>query len=77
MMHLFDEAITEPVNRNNVLWIRRILFDLLTQPGDVVVDRARNRGAAVTPNFVEQLIACDNLTSMADEVAQDLKFASR
>ena len=52
-MGLLDEAITDPVNGNNVPGIRRIWFNLLTQPGDVVIDRARNRSATITPNFVE------------------------
>ena len=38
---LFDEAIAEPVNSDDVLRIGWIRFDLLTQPGDMVVNRAR------------------------------------
>ena len=74
-MGLLDEAIPDPVNGNNVPGIRRVLFDFLTQPGDVVIDRARNRSATITPNFVEQLIACDDFTSTPDQIAQDLKLA--
>ena len=54
-------------------WIR---FDFLTQLGDMVVNRARNRRAVIPPNFVEQLIPGDDFTSMPDQVAQDLEFAS-
>ena len=74
--YLFDEAIAESVNGNDVLRLGWIRFDFLTQPGDMVVNRARNRVATIPPNFVEQLIACDDFTSTPDQVAQDLEFAS-
>ena len=63
------------MNGDDVLRLGRILFDLLPQPGDMVINRARDRGAVVSPNFVEQLIACDDFTSTPDQVAQDLKLA--
>ena len=64
------------MNRNNVLRFGWVRFDLLSQPGDMVVDGARDRSAFISPNFIKQLIARDNLTSMPDQVTQDLKLAS-
>src|ERR1700755_2241351 len=55
-------------------WIR---FDFLPQPRDMIINRARNRAAFIAPNFIKQLIACDDLTAMPDQVTQDLKFARR
>ena len=73
---LFDEAIAKAVNGNDVPRLGWVRFDLLTQPGDTIVNRARDRAADIAPNFVEQLIARDDFTSTRDQVAQDLKFAS-
>ena len=73
---LFDEAIAQSVNSNYVLRLGWIRFDFLTQLGDMVVNRARNRCAVIPLNFVEQLIPGDDFTSMPDQVAQDLEFAS-
>src|SRR5215208_3374075 len=75
-VRLFDEAVADPMNRNDVLRLRRVRFDFLTQPRDMIVDRAGNRTALISPNFVQQLIACDDLTATPNQVAQDLKFAS-
>ena len=72
---LFDEAIAEPMNSNNVLRRGRVLFDFLPQSGDMVINRARDRRAVVAPNFVEQLISRYDFTSMPYQVVQDLKFA--
>ena len=72
---LFDEAIAESVHGNNVLRLGRVGLDFLPQPGDVVVDRARHRGAVVPPDFVEQLIARNDFTPTPDQVAHDLEFA--
>ena len=63
------------MNSNYVPRFGWIGFDLLTQPRDVVVDRARDGIAVVTPNLVEQLISCDDLAPTPDQVTQDLKFA--
>ena len=64
------------MDRDDVPGLRRIFLNLLTQPRDVIVDRARNRTAIVSPNFVEQLIACDDFASTPDQVVQDFKLAS-
>lgn len=72
---LLDEAIAEAVNGDDVLRFRRIRFDFLSQPGDMVIDRTRNRAAFIAPNLIQQLIACDDLTLMTNQITQDLKFA--
>src|SRR6185503_5535208 len=74
---LFDEAIADSMNSNDVLRCGRVFFDFLSQPGDMIINRARNRCAVIPPNFIQQLIARDDLTSMPDQVTQDLKFARR
>lgn len=76
MKNLLDEAIAESMDRDNVLWCGWVGFDLLPQPRDVVINCARNRSAVITPNFVKQLIAGHDFTSMPDQVMQDLKLAS-
>ena len=73
---LFDEAIAESVKGDDVPRLGRVGFDFLPQPGDVVVNGARNRSAVIPPNVVEQLIARDDLTATPDQVAQDLRFAN-
>src|SRR6266404_2837539 len=65
---LFDEAIAESMDSNNVLRLGWGRFDFLTKLGDVVINRARNRAALIPPNLVEQLIACDDFSSAADQV---------
>ncbi len=72
---LFDEPVAEAVNGNDVPGLRRVLFDFLPQPRDVVVYRARNRRAVIPPNFVEQLVACDDFAPAPDEVVKNLKLA--
>ena len=52
-----DELITEPVHRNQMLRIRRIVLDLFTQFGDVGIDSAGERDRVITPDRVEQLLA--------------------
>src|SRR5215212_4224390 len=73
---LFDEAVADPMNRNDVLRLRWVRFDFLTQPGDMIINRAGNGTALISPNFVQQLIACDDFTATPNQVAQDLKLAS-
>lgn len=73
---LLDEAVTDSMDSDDVLRFRRVVLDFLTQPGDMIINRARDRSALVSPNFVEQLIAGDYFTAMPDQVVQDLKFAS-
>jgi hypothetical protein len=63
---LFNEAIADSVNGYNVPRLGWVRFDFLTKLGDMVVNRARHRGAVITPNLVEQLIACDDFTSTPD-----------
>ena len=73
---LLDEAIAQTVNGYDVSRFGGVLFDLLTELRNVVIDRARDRGAVVSPNFVEQLIAGHRFTSMPNQVPQDFKLAS-
>ena len=73
---LFDEAIAEAVERDDVTRLGRVGLDFLSQSRDVVVDGACYGCAVVAPNFVEQLIACDDFTAMADQVTENLKLAS-
>ena len=74
--HLSHKFIAEAVNGLDKPGIFRIRFELLPQPRDMNVDRARRRHRVVAPNFVEQLIAGDDFTATPDQVPQDLEFAS-
>src|SRR6185369_17016453 len=47
-----DEFITEAVNRKDVLRMARVGFELLSEPGDVNVDRARRRHGVIAPHFI-------------------------
>ena len=52
-------------------------LDLLPQPRHVRVDRARERGAVVAPDVIEQRLAADDFVRVVDEVAQDAELARR
>jgi len=53
-------------------WIR---FYFLAQPGDMIINRARNRIAVISPNLVEEFIASYDFTSTPNQIAQDFEFA--
>lgn len=46
------EFVANAMDRDDVLGLCRVLFDLLTQAGDVVVYRARERKIVITPDLV-------------------------
>src|SRR5262245_12038705 len=72
-----DEFVTDAMNRDDVARVTWSLFDLLTQLGDVHVDRSGEREAAVAPDRIEQLVARDYFASMFDEIFQDVEFSRR
>jgi hypothetical protein len=52
-----------------------VLFDLLAQSGDVIVNRSSEGEVIITPDFIQQLIARDCFATPRDEVSQNLEFA--
>ena len=58
-------------------WVGGILFDFLTQPGDVIVDGACDREVVIPPNFIEQLLTGDGLAPVFNEISEDLELARR
>jgi hypothetical protein len=63
------------VDRDEIVGRFEVAFDLLSQLGDVHVDRAAQRQAFVPPDAVQQLIARHDLTSVVNEEFDDLEFA--
>jgi len=62
---------------DDVLRLGGILFDLLAQPGNMIVNGARNRETIVSPHVIKQLVARDRLTAALNEVIQYFEFALR
>src|SRR5688500_9945351 len=75
LTRLAYELVAEAVHGENVLRMARVGLDLLAQPGDVDVDRARRGHGVVTPDFVQQLVAGERGAAVLEEIAQELELA--
>jgi len=56
-MHLAREPVSDPMERQNKLWMPLIRFELLSQPCHVNIYRAGSNCRIVTPHFIQQFIA--------------------
>lgn len=54
----------------NVTGVARIVFNLLSQPDDVHVDRTGEGNGLVSPDLVQQGFAGDDLTFVFDKVSK-------
>src|SRR5262245_10019284 len=68
------ESIAKPAHAHQIRGRGWILFDLPPQADDVVVDDPVGEKRAGAPRFVEQLIAAEHATPVADEGRQQLEF---
>jgi hypothetical protein len=69
--------VADAMHGNNQLRLGRILFDLLAQPGDVIINRSSKGEILIAPDRIQQLIASNRFAAMFDEVFQDLEFTRR
>src|SRR6188768_1470894 len=63
------------MRRDDELRMPRVGFDLLPQPGDVHVDRARGGHRVIAPDFVEELVARERGAAVFDEVLEQQELA--
>src|SRR5439155_4536985 len=70
------EAIPHAADADEMLWLRRVFFDLFAQVRDVRVHDAIAAGG-IGPDFIEQLIAAQGAATAADECAQQLELDRR
>jgi hypothetical protein len=54
---LVCELVTQAVNCQKELWMMRIIFQLLPQPGNVNIYSACRWHGVIAPDFVEQLVS--------------------
>src|SRR5262249_21759815 len=72
---LSRELVAETVDGDDEFRGFGVGFDLLPQPGDVDVDRPRQRRLVVAPDVREQRIARQCGAAMHDEMSQQLELA--
>src|SRR5689334_10861729 len=65
-----DEAIAESTDRQQMTWLRRDLFNVLSEAYNEIVDRASIRVLPKTPHFFEQRFACHDVSLVPDQVMQ-------
>src|ERR1051326_2393891 len=68
------EAVTPSAYANQEPWLARFGLDLLSQVGDMSIHSAVGDECLPAPHFIQQLIAFERLTPMADKSSQKLKF---
>src|SRR5215472_14044168 len=74
---LTDKLVTCAVHGQNEAWLFRLGFDLLPQVNDVRVDGASGWKSVIPPDFLEQTIAAQGFTLVADQIFQQLEFLGR
>src|SRR5581483_3386916 len=72
-----EELVAEAVDGDDELRRPGMTLDLLPQPRDVDVHRARQRHLVVPPHVGQQLLARQRLAAPIDEVPQQLELARR
>src|SRR5215510_9458628 len=65
------------MDRDDVLRMRGIRLQLVTERSDVDVDGARDRCRIVAPDLVEEHLAGEYRAAMLDEIAQQLELERR
>ena len=69
-----DEFVADAVDREDMLWICRVGFDLLAQLQNEVVHRARAEGLIIAPHVGKEFFTSDSLVAVVPEVLQDINF---
>src|SRR5215472_684710 len=77
LAELWQKFVAGTVNCYEVLGLRRFSFEFLTQPQNMVVDRAGARIVFVTPHFIEQFVARNHSSWILNKVFQSLKLHCR
>src|SRR5262252_33468 len=77
LAELWQKFVAGPVNCYEVLGLRRFSFEFLTQPQNMVVDRAGARIVFVAPHFIEQFVARNHSSRILNQVFQSLKLHCR
>ena len=70
-----DELVAHSVNRADEKGAVRIVFDLLAQPGDAVIDSAIAGALSFRPGRADQFLARNNDTWTRDEELQHLELS--
>ena len=65
------------MDRDDVARVGWIVFDLVAKLGDVHINRSRQGESVVTPDAVEQLVACDDFAPAFKKIFQDFEFSRR
>src|SRR5262249_50621677 len=68
------ELITCTVNGPEVYRVSRILFQLLAQLEDMVIDRPGRGVMLISPDRIEQLLAGDHALRILQQILQDLEL---
>ena len=71
------ELVADAADRQQVARPRRLLLDVLPQPRDEVIDRARVGVFAQVPHVLEHVLARDGLAFVLHEVAQQVGLHQR
>lgn len=75
MAGLSKELVANAMYGDDMMRFRRVILNLLTQTGNVVVYRTRERKVVVAPYLVKQLVARDSLATMLNKVLEHSEFA--
>jgi len=65
------QPVADSVDREQVAALAGIGLNLLAEPDDHLVERAGGAEVFDSPDFVEELIAADDIAGMAEEERQD------
>ena len=76
-LFLCKESITLTVDCQDVLRIGRIVFEFLPQPRNVHVNGSSHRRFGVSPDFLQEFIASDNLAIRFDQMLKEPALALR
>src|SRR5512140_345723 len=67
ILHCSFKSVAHTSHRHDTFRISRILFDLLAQPANVHIHRARIAGIVVTPDLLEQSFTTERRARIANE----------
>ena len=70
-----DEFVSHAMDREDVLRLLHVGFDLLAQPSDMHIHGARRRHRVIAPDFVQEFFARECRFAMLDEVLQQQELA--
>src|SRR5215469_8091124 len=74
---LGDELVARTMHGAKMDGSRRVAFEFLAQPQDVIVYGARTGIVFVSPDFIKQLVAGNNAACVLNQVLESLEFLGR